>query len=444
MSMPSRRQLASRVFAFVMAGGRGERLYPLTEHRAKPLVSIGGSYRLIDFTLSNCFNSGLQHISVLAQYQSALVHEYVREAAAAMELRNESSGSLACVSPSTGRIYSGTADAVYQNLHCLDQTQPDYVVILSSDHVYSMDYLDMVRVHAARGSELTIAGIECALQSASHFGVLETGPDSRVTGFEEKPAAPRSIPLKPNRSLVSMGVYVFNTETLRRILVDDAERQSRHDFGRNIIPALVRDSRVSVYNFSELGRKLGTYWRDVGTIDSYFEANMEILGHRRSRPSPAQRWPMYTAGSRPVSVSRSLFVRDSLVTNDVSMESDAQVIHSVLSPRVSVGGQAHIQDSILMPGVRVGRGARICRAIIDENVQVPDGAQIGFDLNRDRRIGFVTESGIVVIPANARFGREIQEYPFPLETTVAAIEPPGEFQDRKCVPISAYKVGIDR
>jgi glucose-1-phosphate adenylyltransferase len=402
--------IASRTLTFILAGGRGERLYPLTRYRAKPVVPFAGIYRLIDFTLSNCFNSGLNRISILTQYQCESLHSYVRALTLRDFFGNIHGGSLLCFCPVSGKRYQGTADAVFQNLSVLENMQAEYALILSSDHVYKMDYVDLLRFHVDCRADVTLAGVEYPRHGASQFGILESDPKGYAIGFEEKPKEPKSILGKPSKSLINMGVYVFNRRTLMDALYNDAQQNTSHDFGKDIIPSLLRSRRICVYNFSDKGKQLGSYWRDVGTLDAYYRANMELLLGSFLDPYASAAWPLYGYDrphypGRPEMDWRSAGLAvDSVIAERVSAEPGSQVIHSVLSPGVQIEDSARVHDSILLHNVRVGAGARIQRAILEENVRVADGVEIGDNVSRDREYGLVTQSGIVVIPANTYVG----------------------------------------
>jgi glucose-1-phosphate adenylyltransferase len=409
--MLSRSELTARAETFILAGGQGKRLYPLTRDRAKPVVSFGGVYRLIDFTLSNCLNSGLRRINILTQHHCESLHSYVRKLTAEDSSSNKcESQSLLCFCPTIGKRYRGTADAVFQNLSLVAQADADFVVILSGDHVYKMDYRDLLRFHVDRGAEATIAAVEYPRHAASQFGVLQVDSRGYATSFEEKPKSPKPMFRKSTQSLISMGVYVFNTRTLMDALADDAQRNTTHDFGKDIIPSLFRSRCVSVYNFTEMGTRLGSYWRDVGTLDSYYSVNMELLMTPFFDAYDAAGWPMsgatvgYCCGPR-TSAGHAEIV-DSIVADDVWIGSGCKVVHSVLSPGVRIENSATIENSILLHNVQVGAGAQVDRAILDENVRLADGAEVGFGLSCHYDVyDFVTSSGIVVIPANTHVGR---------------------------------------
>lgn len=369
--MLSNSRLASRAQAFVLAGGQGERLYPLTRFRAKPAVPVGGMYRLIDFTLSNCFNSGLSRTNVLTQYQSDSLHSHVRDWTL-QRLSPRSSQSLLCLPPVSGKRYRGTADAVYQNLPVLEDSRPEFVVIVPGNHVYKMDYRELLAFHAGQGADLTVAAVERA------------------------------------NSLQSMGVYVFSTRMLIEVVSRSAHTD--HDFACDIIPELVRDRKVSAFNFTQMGTRLGAYWREVGSLESYYRVNMDLLLSSYLDAYAGAAWPMQGVeaarhpGFRDTEQSPAARVTDSIVPRGVSIDPGALVVHSVLSPGVRIEGGAVVQNSVLLNDVRVGAGARIQRAIVDENVHIDEGVEIGFDTAADRRHGLVTDSGLVVIPANTYVG----------------------------------------
>jgi glucose-1-phosphate adenylyltransferase len=377
--------ITSRTLTFVLAGGEGQRLHPLTRQRAKPVVPLGGIYRLIDFTLSNCLNSGLRRVHILTQYQSESLHSHVRALNGRIASSHGRDDRLVCC-PNSGKRYRGTADAVFQNLPSILNARPDFVVILCADHVYRMDYRELLRFHVDRGADVTLAAVECPSHAASQFGVLEADSTGRVVGFEEKPNQPKPVSVGSPLSLVNMGVYVFNTRTLWDALSDDAGRNTTHDFGKDIIPSLVRAGKVSVYDFTQMGVRFGSYWRDVGTLDAYYRVNMELLLSSFFDPYTSAGWPLVGL--------------DAKAAGPVSIAPCSQVIRSVLSPNVRIEDSAKVRSSILLHNVRVGSGARIWRAIIDENVEIENGAEIGYDINKDSEYGLVTQGGIVVIPAN--------------------------------------------
>jgi len=398
------------VLAVVLAGGRGSRLEPLTRDRAKPAVPFGGIYRIVDFTLSNCINSGIRKMLVLTQYKAMSLDRHVTNGWRHL-LRRELNEFIDMVPPQQ-RIdeqwYQGTADAVYQNIYTLEKERPEYVVILAGDHIYKMDYSKMVDFHKENDAELTIAALKVKVDEARSFGVMQIDTDNRIVGFDEKPDKPKTIPGDPNHCLASMGVYVFNAHFLFDQLCQDATlSDSAHDFGRNIIPSIIQDHRLVAFPFQDENSKQVAYWRDVGTLDAYYEANIELTGVEPLLNLYDYRWPVRTSQLNlppPKFVfnedsGRRGAAHDSIVAPGTIL-SGGRVTGSVIGPKVRVEEMAEVTDSILFRNVQVGRGAVLRKVIVDKNVQIPDGAEVGVDLDRDRRRGFtVTEGGVVVVPA---------------------------------------------
>jgi glucose-1-phosphate adenylyltransferase len=397
--------LLREVVAVLLAGGAGERLYPLTRDRAKPAVFFGGPYRIIDFTLSNCVNSGLRRIFIATQYKSQSLNRHIRMGWGSM---NTDLGEFIEILPPQKRVgenwYLGTADAVYQNLYSLEREQPRWFIILSGDHIYKMDYGKMLDVHIARGAQLTVAAIEVPLSESNRFGVLEVDDDSRVTGFEEKPEVASPTPWNAGYCLGSMGVYIFDTDLLVRELVRDAEELTSHDFGKDIIPGLVRrGARVYAHLFWDENKKESKYWRDVGTLDAYYEASMDLIQIDPVFNLYDPDWP--TRSHQPqLPPAKFVFTDDGrrgvATQSIVSMGcivSGSQVQRSILCPNVRVHSYCDVQDSILLPNAVVNRHARIRRAIIDRDVVIPRGAVIGYDPAEDRRRHTVSEGGVVVV-----------------------------------------------
>jgi glucose-1-phosphate adenylyltransferase len=391
--------------AVVLAGGQGERLWPLTRDRAKPAVPFGAIYRIVDVTLSNCINSGLRRIFVLTQYKALSLNRHIRRGwAPLMGL-----GDFIEVLPPQMRVsqswYQGTADAVYQNIYSIGSERSNFVFILSGDHIYKMNYQKMLDQHIATGADVTVAVIEVDIdEAARRFGVLEVDRDSRIVGFEEKPAEPKRSPQHENKCLASMGVYVFNTQSLIPILIADAEDPvSRHDFGRDILPKILGRHRVWSYNFIDENKKEALYWRDVGTVDAYFDANMDLISVSPIFNLYDKGWPLNTWQQQyppPKFVfaapERMGVALDSLVAGG-SVVSGGRVLRSVLGYDVRVNSFSEVEDSILYNHVNVGRHSRIRRAIIDRHVDLPEGTTIGYDLESDRRQYHVSENGIVVV-----------------------------------------------
>jgi glucose-1-phosphate adenylyltransferase len=395
-----------KLTTIVMAGGKGERLFPLTRDKAKPAIVFGGIYRIIDFTLSNCLNSGIRRIYVLSQYGSLSLDIHLR---LTWDIFRPDLGEYIYSVPpqqiTVNRWYRGTADSIYQNLKLLDEERPRHVLILSGDHVYKMDYLAMLDFHLAKGADLTVAAVPAPRQEASAFGILHVDEDHRVIGFLEKPPDPPGMPGNPDMSLVSMGVYIFAGETLVRELIADAKnKESQHDFGRNIIPQMVDKKKVFAYPFTDQATGKPAYWRDIGQLDAYFQANMDLVGEKPVFDLYSEDWPMrsqmtlapptkYLSHKKPVDIT------DSLISSGCELH-EAKVSHSVLSPRVRVGKGAHIEEAIIWNNVRVGLGAKIRRAIIEDGVMIPPRFTIGYDHQADASRFPVTDGGIVVVPGN--------------------------------------------
>ena len=389
----------------VLAGGAGERLAPLTRERAKPAVYFGGPYRIIDFVLSNCVNSGLRRIFIATQYKSLSLNRHIRMG---WNIVSEDLGEFIEILPPQKRVgehwYLGTADAVFQNMYSIERESPRHVVVLAGDHVYKMDYGKMLRAHEEARADVTIATIEVPLADARRFGVIEVDAQRRVVGFREKPAAPAPMPGHPDLALASMGIYVFSMDVLRRALdLDAADPDSHHDFGRDILPALIGGGRVYAYSFYDENKKAAKYWRDIGTLDAYYEANMDLCGVTPEFNLYDPEWPMRTHQPQAppakfvfADEGRTGAALDSVISPGCIV-SGSLVRGSILCPNVRVHSFATIENSILMPGVQVGRHARIRNAIVDRDVLVPRGASIGFDPGEDRARHTVTERGIVVV-----------------------------------------------
>jgi glucose-1-phosphate adenylyltransferase len=393
------------VVAILLAGGAGERLYPLTRERAKPAVPFGGPYRIVDFTLSNCINSGLRKILIATQYKAQSLNRHVRMG---WNVVNRELGEFIEIHSPQKRMgehwYLGTADAVWQNLYAIEREKPRWAIVLSGDHIYKMDYGKMLDVHIARGARLTLGAIEVPLEDAGRYGVLEVDADSRVLGFREKPELPPEAPWSPGHCLASMGIYIFDSDLLLSALRHDAESASSHDFGRDVVPRLVAgDERVYAHLFWDENKKESQYWRDVGTLDAYFEASMDLV---RVDPvfnlyDPA--WPLRTYQPQ---LPPAKFVWDEDGRRGVATQSivssgcivsGSDVRRSILCPGVRVHSFCQVEDSILFPHATVNRHARLRRAIIDRGVELPAGARVGFDPVEDRKRHHVSEAGVVVV-----------------------------------------------
>jgi glucose-1-phosphate adenylyltransferase len=398
-----------KVLAMILAGGRGERLYPLTRDRAKPAVPFGAIYRIIDFTLSNCLNSGIRRIYALTQYKSTSLQRHIQ---LGWNILSAPLGEFIEAVPAQQRIdehwYQGTADAIFQNIYTLQVERPDLVLILSGDHIYKMDYRKMIAFHLEKGADLTVAAIRMGRRLSREFGVIEIDEDWRVTGFQEKPEEPKTIPGDPGGILASMGIYVFDTEVLVRRLIEDARSDSSHDFGKDILPMMIGKDQVFAFDFRQ-GDCGGTgYWRDVGTIDAYYEANMDLISVTPQLNLYDSQWPIltYQPTSPPaktvwIEEGRVGTALNSIISNGCII-SGGNVKRSLLSPKVTVHSFSEVEGSILLEGVDVGRKAKIKKAIVDKEVQIPQGMEIGFHLDEDAKRFTVTASGIVVVPRGIR------------------------------------------
>ena len=398
-----------RVLCVVLAGGEGKRLMPLTRDRAKPAVPFGGHYRLIDFALSNLTNAGFLRIIVLTQYKSHSLNVHLSKTWRMSTLLGNYVTSVPAQMRAGLRWFVGSADALYQNLNIVEDENPDYIIVFGADHVYRMDPAQMFEMHLDAKVGVTVAGIRMPLSAAHQFGVIERGPTTKIERFREKPADPRPVPDDPDSALVSMGNYVFTAEALIDVITaDEADPESRHDLGRNIIPKMVAGGDAHVYDFS-LNEVPGTterdrgYWRDVGNLDSYFEAHMDLVATEPFFNLYNREWPIYThqrnlPPAKIVAVAEhgGGDVADAILSNGVIL-SGAYVRNSVLSPGVRVANGSVVERAILLDDVRVGTGAVIRNAVIDKNVVVPNGARIGVDQARDLDRFTVSPSGVVAI-----------------------------------------------
>lgn len=404
---------APRVLAIVLAGGEGKRLMPLTKHRAKPAVPFGGIYRLVDFALSNLVNSQYLKIVVMTQYKSHSLDRHITKTWRMSTLL----GNYVAPIPAQQRIdknwYLGSADAIFQNFNLLDDERPDIVVVVGADHVYRMDFSHMVQRHIESGAEITVAAIRQPIEMADQFGVIETSAEdpTKITAFKEKPTDPQGLPSSPGEVLASMGNYVISTDALREAITSDSERKdSRHDMGGDIVPWFVERGTAAAYDFIDndvpgsapIDRD---YWRDVGTLDSYYDAHMDLIAVSPVFNLYNEAWPVYTSYiTRPpakfvhAGPGRLGHAADSIVSPGVVV-SGASVSGSVLSPGVRLHSWSSVSASVIMDDVVIGRHAQVHRAILDKNVVVPERARIGLDPEHDRARGFlVTESGLTVVP----------------------------------------------
>ncbi len=402
------------ILTMILAGGKGERLQPLTSERAKPAVPFGGIYRIVDFTLSNCINSAIRHALVLTQYKSFSLERHIKDG---WNLFSAALGEFIITLPPQQRIsdifYRGTADAIYQNLYHVRKLAPQFVLILSGDHVYKMDYRKMLAAHLEKKADLTVAAVEVPKQESHRFGVMEVDEDFRIKAFHEKDPDAPTIPGSSDACLGSMGVYIFNAKLLDGILCEDAEDDSStHDFGRDVVPGMVASGKkVYGYRFIDENDNPGTYWRDIGTLDSLYDANMDLV-----QVSPVfnlydTRWPVRTlmvqapppkfVFAQEYTGGRYGIAPDSTVANGCII-SGGRVQTSILGPYVHVHSYARVEQSVLFDGVEVGKGARIRRAIIDKNVYVPKGFEIGYNREEDEKRFTITEAGIVVVAKDTK------------------------------------------
>lgn len=392
------------VLTFILAGGKGERLNPLTRDRAKPAVPFGGIYRIIDFTLSNCVNSGLRRIFLLTQYKSFSLQRHLLEG---WNIYSNQLGEFIDIIPAQQRIgadwYKGTADAIFQNIYAIEDYNPKLILILAGDHVYKMDYRKIVDYHIERKADMTVGCIRMPKEESVNFGIIEVDSLNRVFGFQEKPQEPHTIPGTPDQIYGSMGIYLFNADVLLKELGVDAKRtDSDHDFGKNIIPQMIaKKMSVFAYQFDD-EVNVSSYWRDIGTRDAYYQANMDLVGPHPKFNLYDKSWPLRTYHHQypPIKVmataSHKGSIENSLIASGCVIEG-ARIVNSVLSSNVTVKNSAEITNSVIMEGVVVCEGAKIQNAIVDKDNVVPAGCKIGFDLIKEREKFAVTTSGIVIV-----------------------------------------------
>ena len=406
-------ELPKHTLTMIMAGGKGSRLRPLTAERSKPGVPFGANYRIIDFTLSNVWNSGLRHIFILTQYKSFSLDKHLLKG---WQIFNYEAGEFLYGIPPQHRVgemwYRGTADAIYQNIYLIEREQPEFVLILSGDHIYRMDYSTLLVLHQQRSAQLTLGAVVVPQSEAHEFGILEVDEDWRVVGFEEKPSDPKTIPAKPGWCLVNMGVYVFNrTDLVRELREDATSDDTSHDFGNDIIPKMVQQGDVYAYPFLDHETAESRYWRDIGTLDSYYEASMDLI-----RPVPPfslydREWPIrtwmaptppaksvhgYYGGDRPVGQLIGSIVGGGTIITGGTAE------RSILGRNVRLEAGCHVVDAVIMDDAVIGEHAEVNRAIVDKGAVIPAEMRVGFDHEADRRLFTVTSNGVTVVPKGWR------------------------------------------
>jgi glucose-1-phosphate adenylyltransferase len=409
MVFDPKKHLTDRTYALVLAGGRGSRLHQLTDWRAKPAVPFAGNLNIIDFALSNCVNSGVRHIAVLTQYKAQSLIRHIEHG---WSFLAASLGEYVDVVPAQQQHgeswYSGTANAVYQNLRIIDEARPDRVLILGGDHVYKMDYSIMLAEHAARGAEMTVACLEVPVEQASEFGVMSIAADSRIVAFAEKPKQPVPLAHRPTHALASMGIYVFDADLLvSELLRDAADPTSSHDFGKDIIPSLLSRHRVYAHSFKDSCVNMvdtTPYWRDVGTVDAFWEANMDLTSVVPELNLYDDDWPILSL-QRQLAPAKFVFdeagrrgeAHNALVSSGCIV-SGAIVRHSILFSKVKVREGSLVEDSVVLPDVTVGKNVHLRRTIVDKHSKLPDGFSAGLDAAHDRARGFhVTDNGVTLI-----------------------------------------------
>ncbi len=395
-----------RIIAFVMAGGQGSRLQPLTTARSKPSVPFGARYRIVDFVLSNLVNSNINTIYLLVQYKSQSLIEHVRKSWTISPLLQQQFVTVVPPQMRSGQHwFQGTADAVHQNINLIMEQAPDLIAVFGADHIYRMDIQQMVDFHKANQADVTIAALPVPLRDARSFGVIAAGPDGRIQGFQEKPANPIPMPSDPNQSFASMGNYIFKTEVLVDAL-EEARRNGETDFGGHVLPRLLRTHRLFAYDFATnvipgiKAYEQQVYWRDVGSLDAYFDAHKDVLGAEPVFDMFNPRWPIYSSSYQgPVARVLGGELRNTLLAAATVVHEGARITNSIIRREAVIEEDVEIEDCIIMDYVRIGRGARLRRAIIDVHNQIGAGDCIGFDAEADRRRFTLSEGGVVVVPA---------------------------------------------
>lgn len=406
-----------KALVMILAGGEGKRLFPLTRDRAKPAVPFGGRYRIIDFVINNFINSGFYKIKILTQYKSDSLNQHIARSWPVSSILGQYIDLVPAQMRTDGNWYKGTADAVFQNLTHINDENPTHVCVFGGDHIYRMDISQMMRFHKSNNADLTISAIPIPISEASEFGIIEVDENWRLTGFQEKPqTTPKSIPNRPDMCLASMGNYIFNrTELVNEVIEDSKDENSAHDFGKNIIPKMLKDGkRVYVYDFSKneyegMSDSERGYWRDVGSIDSYWQANMDLLDYNPELNLYSEDWPLrtYNYNFPPAKFIWEEGDRVGMATNSMVSEgciiSGGSISRCILSPKVRINSFSNVTDSILMENVNVGRYSEIRKAIIDKNVNIPPYTKIGVDLEEDRKRGFIVSAGgVTVVPKGAK------------------------------------------
>lgn len=407
-------RLTRNAVAIILAGGRGSRLHNLTNWRSKPAVPFGGKFRIVDFPLSNCINSGIRRVAVVTQYKS---HSLIRHVQHGWGFLRAELGEFVELLPAQQRIetswYTGTADAVYQNLDIIRRHKPGHIVILAGDHVYKMDYGPMLAYHVEKMADMTVGCLEVPLEQATAFGVMSADAGGRVLRFKEKPAKPECMPGKPDIALASMGIYIFNPEFLYEQIIKDADTSgSSHDFGKDIIPSIIERYRVFAYPFRNNQTGAQAYWRDVGTVDSFWEANLELIGVTPELNLYDTDWPIWTYQEQlpPAKFvfddeNRRGMAVDSMVSGGCII-SGAVVRHSLLFSNVVINAYSSVEDAVILPNVTIGQHCRLKKVILDKGVHVPDGTVIGEDHELDAKRFFVSPGGVVLVTPEM-FGEEI-------------------------------------
>ena len=405
--------MIENTLAIILAGGAGTRLQPLTQRRAKPSVPFGGKYRIIDFSLSNCLHSGLRRILVLTQYKSHSLHKHLRDG---WSIFNPELGEYVTPVPAQMRQgnqwYQGTADAIYQNSYLIERSDAEWTLILSGDHIYRMDYASMLETHKSLNADATVACMKVPLKESNQFGIVSTDNKQKIVEFLEKPEDPQPMLDDPNSALASMGIYIFSTKMLLEILEKDSQdTSSSHDFGNDILPKLIKSHRVCAHYFGETKGRVSPdkYWRDVGTIDSYYQANMDLLKSIPPLDLYQSDWSIrsYQAQTPPARAVPGKDGNEGIFINSIlsggTIISGGNVSNSVLSQNIFIDEESQVNSSVIFDNVKIGKNVKIKKCIIDKNVVIPDNEEIGYDMEKDRKRFTVTETGIVVIPQDYKF-----------------------------------------